>query len=174
MKSLLSSRCSIVVSIPACHRFDRPRETRGKSPSLLSEFRKSRFLTWKFSEISFQLSLVQFPASASFMTDQDKLKVLQLLFFFFNFRGKKQKHDAKASNTSAKAGSEQVPLGRSPDPPLPLPQGPGASRYRAINYKQCTTHGSGSQPVDCCAGSWGGYGSYDNGDLEIGAGQPTS
>ena len=42
-------------------------------------------------------------------------------------------------------------------------------RYRAINYKQCTTNGCGSQPVDC-AGSWGGYGScyHDNGDLDIG------
>ena len=35
----------------------------------------------------------------------------------------------------------------------------------ANNYKQCTTSGCGSQPVDC-AGSWGGYGScyHDNSD----------
>ncbi|WZN61916.1 hypothetical protein HKI87_05g34520 [Chloropicon roscoffensis] len=37
-------------------------------------------------------------------------------------------------------------------------------------HHQCTTNGCGSQPVDCCAGSWGGYGScyHDNGDLDIG------
>ena len=78
MKSLLSSRCSIVVSIPACHAGD---------PGSI-------------------------PGIGVFHDRPGQTKSPATSFFFFQLSGKK--HDAKASNTSAVAGSEQVPRGQVP------------------------------------------------------------